>query len=209
MAEKPEIARLIGVGTAYAIAQAQADAGLAQFNALQMVADETKRNLRAPDYLGHLRHAVPAATCLSLAAELLLKVAHFQSFGSYSRGHDLVALFALLPTASREAVASAYAQHYRRNTPLAVVHFALSTGGEADPASVVPTLDTIDLALEHLKRAFEAWRYIHESMASPSGAGIHFKALLALIEAIHFQVQTHRGDTRIRFGESMHQVTAI
>ena len=198
-------AKALTLGLARALARAHADAGLQQFNSFQAAAHEAKRDPALASYLRYIHYAVPAATSLSFAAELFLKVIHFQHFGSYpGKCHDLVELFAALPLACRESMAATYAKQYGRTLPFEVVHFGLAAGPDANstPRNIVPDLPTLDLALSHLRNVFNSWRYIYETMEVPVSDGVHFKALLAVIETANAQVDGHPGDSCVSYGSS-------
>ncbi len=194
--------KLLTVAMARAVAQAHADAGLQQFNTLQAVAAKSRNEPQSASYVEHVHHAVPAATSLAFAAELFLKVVHFQSFHIYPHEHDLVKIYQSLPAASRDSLGTTYGEMYRRDLPMNVVHFALAAGHDSAsiPAAAAPDLPTIDLALSHLRDVFTSWRYIYETMEAPTSSGIHFKALLCLIDALHVQIDAHKGGGRVEFG---------
>jgi len=194
--------KLLTVAMARAMAQAHADAGLQQFNTLQAVAAKSRDEPQTTSYLEHMHYAVPAATSLAFAAELFLKVVHFQIFHSDPHEHDLVKLYQSLPASSRSSLESRYREMYRRDLPFNVVHFALAAGHDSAsiPAATVPELATLDLALSHLRDVFTSRRYIYETMEAPTSSGIHVKSLLCLIDALRVQIDTHKGGGRVEFG---------
>lgn len=203
MSRPPRIADPATVGVARHLAQAHADAGLELFNKLQCVAVESKAKPATGDYLRHVSFAVPAATCLSLAAEQFLKVIHFQHFGSYPQDHDLVVLVDALPREAQSALERRYAERYQLLQNLAVVHFGLVAGPDRDsvPVPSIPDFPALRAGLEHLRRVFRDWRYIYEAMDPTHNVGIHFKSLLVLIEACRAQVAGYPGNGRVTLGD--------
>lgn len=180
------------------VAEAHAEVGLAQFNALQdAIANEADRN-DAINLLVRTQHAIPAGTSMTLALELFLKICHFQHYEVFPRGHDLVAIARGLPQNCLAMLRQTYTKS-RASQPIfraAIYELGLNaptpkmaTAGNEKP-------DSFDTALAKANGAYQAWRYFYESL-STKGVTVDFRQLLALIEAAHKAVESHKGNARI------------
>lgn len=184
---------------AHMLAKAHADAALAQFNDLQRLAHERKKLGAGVDFKLYFSSALPAATGLALALELTLKVVYFQNFGKFPQHHDLEKMVQSLPRATRGFLAATYDEIYSQNHPFEVTHLALSFAepGEAHPDTSPPDLSSFADGLAHANFAYIKWRYVYEHMEMTEAVHIHFRPLLALIEAAHAAIDAHKGDIRV------------
>ncbi len=184
------------------LAEGHANAGLYHFNELHRLVEEAKRSGRTLDFNEMIMLACPAATSLSFALELWLKVLHFQHCGTYPHTHDLVAIYRTLSPDSRSVLESTYVKMFGRAEPPECTYFTVVTASDAHhaPPQAMPDVSTFGVALSHASDAFVTWRYLHERLELRNSIGFHFKAILCLIEAVHEAVQTYRGNARVVIG---------
>jgi hypothetical protein len=196
--------RPITLAIARKLAEGHANAGLHHFNELHRLVEESKRADRSLDFNEVIVLACPAATSLSFALELGLKVLHFQHSGTYPCTHDLVAICGKLPTDSRSILESTYDQMFGREEPSECNYFTVvtATATDAQPAlpQAVPDVSTFGAALSHASDVFVTWRYLHEHLELRKSMGLHFKAILCLIEAVHAAIQNYKGNARVVIG---------
>lgn len=186
------------------LAEGHANAGLHHFNELHRRVEESKRSGRTLDFNEMIVLACPAATSLSFALELGLKVLHFQHFTTYPRTHDLVAICGTLSADSRKLLESTYDRMFSRKEPPECTHFTIAMASDAHPASpeVMPDVSTFTAALSHASDVFVTWRYLYEHLELGEPIGLHFKAILCLIEAVHAAIQTYNGNAKVEIGHS-------
>lgn len=183
------------------VAEAHAEVGLAQFNALQdAISNEASRN-DTINLLMRTQYAIPAGTSMTLALELFLKICHFQHYGAFPRGHDLVAIARGFPQNCLQMLRQTYTES-RAGQPVfraAIYELGLKapTPKTARAGSEKP--DLFDTALAKANGAYQAWRYFYESL-NTKGVTVDFRQLLALIDAAHKAVESHKGNARIVLG---------
>jgi len=183
------------------VAEAHAEVGLAQFNALQgAIANEANQN-DATRLLVRTQHAIPAGTSMTLALELFLKICHFQHHGVFPRGHDLVAITQGLSQNCLEILRRRYTE-FRASQPIfraAIYELGLNAPTPKTSAAGNEEPDSFDTALAKANGAYQAWRYFYESLSAKC-VTVDFRQLLALIEAAHKAVESHKGTARITVG---------
>jgi hypothetical protein len=188
---------------AYWLARAHADAGLQSFNELQKIVFEGTDAGTTLSFRDSLRHAVPAATSLSFALELLLKVCLFQRTGAVVSGHPISSLIGALPADLQVALDRSYSERYSRKPDGMCNLFELAVARSGSPlaASRRPTLATLQAAKAHLDNVFVAWRYLHEQFDRAESMCIDFWALLMLIESVDSEITRFRGPGVFTIGE--------
>lgn len=133
------------------VAQAHADVGLAQFNALQSAVGSEADQDETSKIVTRIRYAVPAITSLTLALELFLKINCFQHYGFYPKklNHDLTSLALSLPNDSIDRMRQRYAEMRARQPHIRVATFGLTIGTVAAQTapSRVAAADSFDTAL--------------------------------------------------------------
>ena len=194
--------RPITLAIARKLAEGHANAGLHHFNELHQLVEESKRSGRTLDFNQVIVKAVPAATSLSFALELGLKVLHFQHFGTYPLTHDLVAILGKLSAASQSELERTYNGMFARQEPPECTYFTVVMTSDTDTAlpQSMPDVSTFKAALEHANDVFVTWRYLYEHLELRQSMGLHFKAVLCLLEAVHAAIQAYKGNARIVAG---------
>ena len=64
----------------------------------------------------------------------------------------------------------------------------------------MPDVSTFEAALAHARDVIVTWRYLYEHLELRESIGLHFKAILCLIEAVHAAIHTYKGDSRVVVG---------
>ena len=196
------VPRQVTLAMARLVAEAHARTGLAEFNELQRASHEAKQKAQKPSFSELVGHAAPAATYLALALELHLKVLHFQHFQTYPQTHKLLDICSAFPSDTIAVVSKAYEEFYSRPTPFEVEHCAFAAAGSDASYGPyqIPNVSTFPAAMAHASNAFVVWRYFYERLISPEQIGIHFKALLCLIEAVHSAIAGYKGNASVKIG---------
>lgn len=135
---------------------------------------------------------------MTLALELFLKICHFQHYGVFLRGHDLVATARGLPQNCLETLRQSYTE-FRASQPIfraAIYELRLNAPMSETAAGGSEKPDSFDAALAKANGAYQAWRYFYESLTAKN-VTVDFRQLLALIEAAHKAVESHKGNARI------------
>jgi hypothetical protein len=194
--------RQITLPMARLLAETHADIGLAQFNDLQRVKHEAKSQGQPLSFVDLVRRGVPAALSLSLALELELKVLHYQHFEKYPQTHDLLKICAALEATTVAAMERRYDELFSRPLPLEVVHLGITAVGNAEafPETELPDVSTFHAALRHVAGAYVLWRYVYEEFEAPQEIGLHFKALLCLVETVHDSIVSFKGNAKVTLG---------
>lgn len=191
--------RQVTLAMARLVAEAHARTGLIEFNGLQRASHEAKQKGQKPSFSELVGHAAPAATYLALALELHLKILHYQHFQFYPQTHKLIDICSSLPSDTIATVSQAYEKFYPRPTPFEVMHCAFAAAGNhaSCASNQIPDVSTFTAAMAHASNAFVVWRYFYEKLVSPQQIGIHFKALLCLIEAVHSAIVEYKGNASV------------
>jgi len=184
------------------VAEAHAEVGLVEFNALQGVIDAARREGRDPDFFRLVRHGVPAVTNLTLALELLLKVLSYQHHGSYPHGHNLALIVTSLPSVSVDRMRRDFARLHSEPREFRAVRFDLAIAPGTSPHPQPPSEAggaLFDTALANADGAYQTWRYLYEDICG-NNIGVDFRSLLFLIEAVHSEIRNFEGNAKAVMG---------
>lgn len=175
------------------LARAYADMGLNEYNKIAEQYRLAMENGEIPPFDGS--SAIAAASVLALSAELLFKVARFQTTGAYPKGHDLLALVKLLSDDEIKFLRAAFTKLLEENENILSVKIELLPEGAPPASGPLPRQATLtfDEAVSIASPLFVKLRYVYENAAVGFDATVDFRCLLPLVNSLLALVEMRRG----------------
>lgn len=147
------------------------------------------------------RLAAPAVLNMSLCLEILLKAHHFQTSGTYPRGHNVSELAGMLPEESLVKIRDEYMRIGDDRSIPDGVSFRF-TFMEPDTLSEQRRrseydFSTFDAAVEYVGDMYKWFRYFYEDLTDRGSVFVSFEPIYRSAIAVHRVARDYRGSTKV------------
>lgn len=182
--------------TARQLAQGYFESGMRDYRLLYAIWTEDNAGTRYPSFDEFLGPGVTAATQLSFALEIYLKVLFAQRMGTYPHGHGLSPILRDLPEPVRQSLAQRLQDSSSRDSTRYLTEFSLQLSATDQPGQLqyrlncvdddppdLSSLEALSLEIRLCDDGYNRWRYVYERGNAVERISARFFSLIHLNKA--------------------------